>query len=376
MLFSAKKQTFETARDLALEIAANSQRLLILTEGTLDLILRAVSDLYQWERRDSDRCRVLLLSSSTSSDSLGRIAESLRGQKVSLLVAFDGEPSSRLLWILQILYGELSKGRSSEEVARRVIFCMNSREIAWERWIRSRNHRLLELSPKCQSRYLFFSEPVALLLELLGEPAWQFVEGARSFFRGSEKIGELEDPVFALAALREVQLAEHFRETLVVPDETFLGFGRWWKDLTEDTRRAFSEEGGDGLVRIGRAWVEPVSCPRPSWNFELAIDGASDYLVEALPGGGPHPTSAEMFPASWSRLEALSLEAGQARVSGKNGDSPTLAVKLALRRKEPFCIGALFGLMETLVCVSHRLAEVDDAVFYREPVICAEEMLA
>ena len=356
LLFAAKKADWDGVIELAEEFEANSERVIVLTEGLCEKLFGAVHSVCS-KIVSGRNLKIELVSSSIQTDSLEHLARGCLGKKVSLYVAVQTAPSERLVWCLRVLLSALSKGRHPDEVARRVIITTGPPASEWERWTQSSPYRTLSFPPRCAGRYLFFSEPTALLLSMMGLTPWNFVEGARSFVRQYDKLAEIDDPMFAYAALREVQLAEHHRETLVLPDETFLGFGRWWRILTEDSRRLFAEEVNDAIVWSGPVMRETPAPGRGHWVTEISLDSEAELSLDCVEGVCLPPLEADDVP-DFAELESRYRR--QIDEQRKESGYAQPSIRIVLRRRDPFCLGAFFAFFETVVCASHKLAETTD----------------
>lgn len=357
ILFAAKKADWDSVAELALELRANSEMIIILTEGMCERLFQAVVSVCPSVYSAQGKPSVQLVSSNLHSESLKSLADSVVGRKVSLFLAFHSTPSERLFWCFRVLLQALHRGRHAEEVKRRVVVTTGEAATEWERWAQRSPFRTISFPPRCANRYLFFCEPTALLMNFLGLSAWSYVEGGRSFLRQYDKAMETEDPVLAYAALREVQLAEHHRETLVLPDETYSGFGRWWLALTEDSRRAFAEEVNDGLVWTGAVMKEGGTGARLHWVTEIALDSDSQFDLQASLKDAIPPSRCPGLKA-WSELESLYRGIVNDQRTGHGYAQPSIRVNL--RRRDAFCLGALFCFFESVVSASHRLAETAD----------------
>jgi hypothetical protein len=356
ILFAAKKADWDNVDELANELKANSETILILTEGLCENLFRAVTSMCSPLFVESDRIPIEILSSSLHSESLANLAKWIVGRKVSLVLAYHNTPSDRLFWAFRVLLKALGQGRHPDEVNRRVIVTTGVAATESERWAQSSPYRTVSFPPRCASRYLFFCEPTALLLSLMNLTAWSYVEGGRSFFRQFDKKTELDDPILAYAALREVQLAEHHRETLVLPDGTYANFGQWWRVMTEDSRHLFAEESNDGLVWCGRVLKENATTTRQHWVTEIAVE--SSHQLEAETTENHDPPSSTGAISSWNELEHMYRKKVEEQREDKSYAQP--CVSIGLRRRDPFCIGALFCFFESVVAASHRLAETSD----------------
>lgn len=357
ILFAAKKADWDSVGELARELRANSERIIVLTEGMCDRLFQAVASVCSPVSTGPGNPSVQLVSSNLHPESLKSLADSVIGRKVSLFLAFHSTPSERLFWCFRVLVAALHQGRHIEEVKRRVVVTTGEAATEWERWAQRSPFRTISFPPRCANRYLFFCEPTALLMNFMGMSAWSYVEGGRSFLRQFDKVTETDDPVLAYAALREVQLAEHHRETLVLPDETFSGLGRWWQALTEDSRRAFAEEVNDGLVWAGAVMKEGGTGARLHWVTEIALDSDSQFDLQAGIEEAIPPTRCPGLKA-WSELESLYRESVNEQRGGPGYAQPS--IRINLRRRDPFCLGALFCFFESVVSASHRLAETAD----------------
>jgi hypothetical protein len=357
LLFAIKKADWDAVSELAEELLANSEKIIVLTEGLCATLFRAVMSTCA-APLELGRQTVQIVSSSLHPDNLRALADSIVGRKVSILLAFHNAPSERLVWCFRLLISALSQGRHADEVKRRVVVTTGEAASDWERWAQASDYRTVSFPHRCAGRYLFFSEPTALLLSLLGLAAWSYVEGGRSFFRQYDKLTETDDPILAYSALREVQLAEHYRETLVLPDETYGGFGAWWRLMTEDSRKLFAEEANDGLVWTGPVMQETASSGRLHWVTEISIESTPDLSLGAEPDDNIPPSSCADLPA-WSELDTLYRRQISLQRSGPGYAQPT--VRIGLRRRDPFCIGGLFCFFECVVSAGHRLAETSDA---------------
>lgn len=360
LLFACKKADWDACGELAAELSANSTGILVLTEGLCERLLRAVVATCGNHLPTENGVDLRIISSGLQSESLKSLAQSIEGQKVSLFLAFQGRPSERLIWSFRVLVQALSVGRHPDELSRRIVVCSGEAASEWELWAQNCSYRTVSFPHRCAGRYLFFSEPTAFLLSLLGRTNWSYVEGGRSFFRQFDKVTETEDPVFAYSALREVQLAEHYRETLVLPDETYQDFGLWWRLITEDSRKLFVEESNDGLLWTGSVMKELAASGRQHWVTEIAVESESEFQLSppAEEDKDSPPMSCSDL-SGWKELEKLYRQQVDGQRSGAAYASP--AVRIGLRRRDPFCIGALFAFFESVVSTSHRLAETSDS---------------
>jgi hypothetical protein len=356
VLFAAKKADWDGIAELSQELKANSDSVLILTEGLCETLFKAVRAFCSPLAPEQTPGRIQILSSSMHAESLEAVAKWIVGRKVTLILAFHNNPSERLFWSFRVLLKALSEGRHPEEVHRRVVVSTGEAASVAESWAQRSPFRTLSFPPRCASRYLFFCEPTALLLNLMDLTAWSYVEGGRSFFRQFDKKAEIEDPVLAYAALREVQLAEHHRETLVLPDESYAPFGEWWKAMTEDSRQLFAEEPNDGLVWNGRVMREAATSSRQHWVTEIAIESTHQLETENDQQSVP-PTELGAL-SSWAELEHLYKKRVDHQREGKSYAQPW--IRIGLRRRDPFCVGAIFCFFESVVAASHRLAETSD----------------
>lgn len=357
ILFAAKKAEWDQMADLAREILANSEQVLILTEGLSEALFRAIESLcLPFGSRQSTAVRVI--SSNLHGESLKHLAHSLVGRKVSLLLVYHSAPSERLFWCFHALVQSLSQGRHPDEVARRVIVTTGEAATEWERWAQKSPYRNVSFPPRCAGRYLFFTPPTAFFMSLLGLNPWSYVEGGRSFLRQYDKVAEIEDPILAYAALREVQLAEHHRETLVIPDESYSSLGHWWQLISEDSRRAISEEVNDSLVWTGNVMKEGASTARQHWVTELALEVDSSLELPALSEELAAPSSITRFQG-WRDLESVYRHKIDSQRSSQHYAQPP--IRITLRRRDSFCLGGLFAFFEAAMSASHKLAETAEA---------------
>ncbi|MCA9776339.1 MAG: hypothetical protein KC800_06470 [Candidatus Eremiobacteraeota bacterium] len=356
ILFAAKKADWDAISELSQELKANSDTILILTEGLCESLFRAVKAFCSPVLPDPKGTRVEILSSALHGESLEALTRWIVGRKVSLVLVYQNTPSERLFWTFRVLLKALSQGRHPDEVHRRVIVSTGEAASSSESWAQRSPFRTISFPPRCASRYLFFCEPTALLLSLMDLTAWSYVEGGRSFFRQFDKKAEIEDPILAYAALREVQLAEHHRETLVLPDETYAPFGEWWKALTEDSRSLFAEESNDGLVWSGRVMKETATATRQHWVTEIAVE--SSHQLETTDDKQSNPPTELEKLSGWVELEHLYKKRVDQQREGKSYAQPW--IRVGLRRRDPFCIGGIFCFFESVVAASHRLAETSD----------------
>lgn len=356
-LFAAKKPDWENVAELSEEIRANNRAMVILSEGFPEAVFRASQSLFKPRAFDSGAFPMKLVSSSRNCESLKRLGESIENQNVALLLAFHDAPSARLLWCFRLLLGHLAKGRNPDELKRRVFVATGEPTSEWERWASEAGYRTLAYPHRGSGRYLFFSEPNALVTNLLGVSAWRCVEGGRSFLRQYDKMGDIDDPIFAYAALREVQLTEHHRETLVLPDESFSGFGQWWKLVSEDTRAIFSEETFDAVVWTGRVMKGVLSPNRRHWLTEIGHDSPATMKVPELPMDAPDKGS-RGTTEQWDEIEQSYNEVVNTHRESEGFSQPS--VRIGLRRGDPFCSGGLMAFFETVICTSHRLAEIGE----------------
>ena len=359
MLFGVKKAEWDETEELAAELLANSQRIVVLSEGLCETLFRAIVSSCQGLAQTETGAPVTILSSSVQGEALKSLASALIGKRFSLIVGFEGQPSDRLVLCFRVLLDALSQGRHPEEVARRVIVSTGQAASPWERWAQGSSYRNVSFPHRCAGRYLFFSQPTALLLHLLGFTAWRFVEGGRSFFRQYDKAAETEDPILAYSALREVQLAEHNRETLVLPDNTFQDFGRWWRVLTEDSRKLFCEESSDALVWTGSVMRDCVATDRLHWVTEIAVESTPEMALEHLPAAKDAPPFHSDEIGDWQSME--DLYRGIIREHRAGSEYSQSGIRIGLRRRDPYCLGTLFAFFESVVCASHKLAETSDS---------------
>lgn len=353
VLMAAKPPTWDTLRELSEELVANNQLVIVLSEGLLEVTLRAAHSILEPLAPHHPGFSLCFVSSSLSADILTTLCRKIRGKRVSLLLAFHGEPSSRLLWCFEQLYSQLALGRRMEEVQRRVVVAARK---GWLEWAKNNKFRCLSLPERSSGRYLFFSEPVALTLMLAGVPAWQCVEGGRSLVRTFDKKAGLADSLLAYSALREVQLGESARESLLLPDETFLDFARWWRLLSEDSRQEFTEEQGESRLEVGAVLQERFPEKGRQWATEIIIDGERELEREKV-----SKETALSWPdatRSWGEGEPRYLTTLESQRADETHAQP--CVRLTLRRLDPMSIGALFAFFEGVVSASHKLADLDD----------------
>lgn len=357
VLFGARVAGWEALKELTEEIQANNTAVVVLTEGMAESTLRAALSLFEGASLDRTTLTLRVVSSSLGSEALARLSEQLVSRPVTLCVVFHDNPSPRLLWCYRLLYSCLARGRQPEELRRRVILAAGETGSEWGAWARKSGFRTLFFPDRCQGRYLFFSEPIALVLALAGLPAWQCVEGGRSFLRGFDKLAGLADPILAYAALREVQLSEPCRESLMVPDETFRDFARWWRLLGEDSRQEFGEGRGENSILLGAAMLERAPEQGRQWVTEVRVDGDRQLQVEALGETTllPWPDASRRH---WAPLEPHYEAALEHQRSDTGHAQP--AVRIRLRRCDAMSVGALFAFFEAAVSASHRLADLDD----------------
>lgn len=359
LLFGAKKAEWDGMSELAGELRANSDEVIVLCEGMAEALVRAVISTCTVGHRETNEIKVTPISSNLHLESLKNLGARLKGRRVSLLVLVQGLPSDRMVWCFRILLDALSQARHPDEVKRRVVVATGQPASPWERWAQGSSYRTVSYPHRCSGRYLFFSEPTALLLHLLGLPAWSYVEGGRSFFRQYDKMAETNDPVFAYAALREVQLAEHHRETLVLADESYIHFGRWWRVLTEESRKLFCEESHDGVLWFGSVMKEGASAGRLHWVTEIALEANVEVDVNLKEGDRDTPPLSYPEHTDWEAMETSYRQASSKEREGPGYSQPT--VRISLRRRDPFCVGSLFAFFESVVCASHKLAETGDS---------------
>ena len=358
VLFSARKTSWESIAELTEEIMANNKGLVVLTEGLAENVLRAPLSLFDGGVLGRPSFSIRVASSSLGTEALGRLCEELVTQPVTLCVVFYDDPSPRLLWCYRLLYSCLAQRRQPEELRRRVILAAGESSTNWGDWARKSGFRTLAFPERCAGRYLFFSEPVGFILQLAGVPAWQCVEGGRSFLRSFDKVGGLADPILAYSALREVQLSERCRETLMVPDETFRDFARWWRLLGEDSRQEFAEDQGESQILLGAVMLERAPEKGRQWVTEVRVEGDRQLQVEALDESTLDPWP-EASKRHWAPLEPHYDLALDHQRSDKAHAQP--CVRLRVRRCDALSVGALFAFFEGVVSVSHKLADLDDS---------------
>ncbi len=357
ILFSAKQTDWQKLSELAQEIRVNNQCLVVLTEGLTEMTLRAAASSLDLSPLLGSEFGVKIVSSSLGTDALGRLARDLEGQRVSLMVAFYSDPSPRLLWCYRLLFSHLASDREPEELRRRVFLAAGEKTSEWGLWAQKSGFRHLTFPDHCAGRYLFFSEPVALLFYLREIQAWHCIEGGRSYFRQSEKKAGLSDPLLAYCALREVKISEGCCETLMITDEMFLDFSEWWRLMGEDSRREFSEGIGRVQVCRGSVMVERQSRGLKPWATTLRIDGDTMLQVDELEKDSldPWPSASKRH---WAPLEQHYEQALEQKGETTSPGQP--GVCLRLRRLDPMSVGALFAFFEGVSSVSQRLADLGD----------------
>jgi hypothetical protein len=357
VLFNARAAAWEALAELTEEVAANNRAVVVLTEGLAESTLRAALSIFEGAALERPGLSLRVVSSSLGTEALKRLSEELVSHPVSLCVMFHSEPSPRLLWCYRLLYSCLARGRHQDELRRRVVLAAGESSSNWGTWARKSGFRTLVFPERCAGRYLFFSEPLAFILQLAGIPAWQCVEGGRSFLRAFDKAPGLADPTLAYAALREVQLSERCRETLMVPDETFRDFARWWRLLGEDSRQEFAEDRGESQILLGAVMQERAPEKGRQWVTEIKVEGDRELQVEALDEDAlaPWPDASKR---SWAPLEPH-YEAALDRQRGDEAHSGP-CVRLRIRRCDAMSVGALFAFFEAAIAASHRLADLDD----------------
>ncbi len=353
VLMAAKPPTWDNLRELSEELTANNQLVVVLSEGLLEATLRAAHSTLGPLAPHHPGASLRFVSSSLSTEVLATLCREIRGKRTSLLLVFQGEPSSRLLWCFEQMYSQLALGRRVEEVRRRVIIAA---EKGWQEWAKKNKFRYLSLPERSSGRYLFFSEPVALTLMLAGIPAWQCVEGGRSLLRTFDKKAGLADSLLAYSALREVQLGESARESLLLPDETFLDFARWWRLLSEDSRQEFTEDQGESRLEVGAVLQERFPEKGRQWVTEILIDREREFENEKV--SKENSLSWPGATRSWGEGEPRYLTTLETQRADETHAQP--CVRLTLRRLDPMSIGALFAFFEGVVSASHKLADLDD----------------
>lgn len=370
VLWSARAAQWEALAELKEEIWANNRSVVVLTEGLTESVLRAALALFEGARLEPPEITVRVISSSLGTEALGRLADEMVGRSMSLYVMFFEQPSPRLLWTYRLLYSRLAQGRPTEELKRRVVLAAGTESSDWGEWARRSGFRALHFPARCAGRFLFFSEPIALALGLCGVPAWQCVEGGRSLVRAFDKQAGLSDPLMAYAALREVQLGERCREALMVPDETFAEFARWWRLMGEESRWEFSEGLGESLIHFGAVLQQRTPSQRRQWVTEVRVEGDRALQVEALPEMALDPWEGAS-KRHWAPLEPHYDRAIDFERTQESYASPS--VRLRLRRCDALSVGALFAFFEGAMCVSHRLADLDDVWRLLQPRTLRED---
>lgn len=357
ILFSARHADWQNLSELAEEIRANNQCMVVLTEGLTEMTLRAATSCLDLSPLLGSKFTIKIVSSSLGTDALGKLARELKGQRVSLMVAFYSDPSPRLLWCYRLLFSQLSEDREPEELRRRIFLATGEKTSEWGLWAKQSGYRHLTFPDRCAGRYLFFSEPVALLYYLQDIQAWQCVEGGRSYFRQSEKKVGLSDPLLAYSALREVQLAEGCCETLMITDEMFLDFAEWWRLMGEDSRREFSEGISSAQICRGTVVCERGQDGRKPWLTTLRIEGDTMLQVDELEKDAldPWPSASKRH---WSPLEQHYERALEQQSETNSQGQPSVCLRM--RRLDPMAMGALFAFFEGVTSVSHRLADLGD----------------
>lgn len=357
VLLAARQATWNGLSELTEEVAANNKAVVVLTEGLAESTVRAALGIFEGASLARPRLPIRVISSSLGTEALGRLCEELVSEPVTLCVMFHENPSPRLLWCYRLLYSYLAQDRQPEELRRRVILAAGEATSTWGDWARRSGFRTLAFPDRCAGRYLFFSEPIAFILQLAGVPAWQCVEGGRSFVRGFDKAAGLADPILAYSALREVQLSECCRETLMVPDETFRDFARWWRLLGEDSRQEFAEDRGESGILLGAVMLERAPEKGRQWVTEVRVEGDRELQVEAL-----HESALDPWPEAskrhWAPLEPHYEDALDHQRADEAHAKPS--VRLRVRRCDAMSVGALFAFFEAAISASHRLADLDD----------------
>ncbi len=348
VLMGAKLPAWNALDELADEMKANNDVIIVLTEGLVESVLRATLTLFSPSKTETLNLRVV--SSSISNENLWSLLSKLQKQRVSILLAFHGDPSDRILWCFEQLFHKLSQGRRKEELQRRVVVAGGKR---WLDWAKKLGLRYLNFPERSAGRYLFFSEPVALTLLLAGVPAWQCVEGGRSFVRSFDKKIGSADLILAYSALREVQLTERCRESLLVPDDSFIDFASWWRLISEDSRQEITEDQGESRIQVGAVLRERSPEKGRRWLTEIVLD-----VYQEAPSVEDSPS------LTWPKAVRSWGSPEPCYESFLNQGDAGLALpgtRISLRRLDPMSIGALFAFFEGVISASHKLADLDDA---------------
>lgn len=355
VLFAAKPALWSTLSELALEIVSNNKSCIILSEGLIEELIRASLSMLKPFGPACASCDLKLVGSNLGNEFLKQLCLEITDQPVSLYVLFYDRPSPRLLWCYRLLYSALAVNRSQAELKRRVILAAGETASQWASWAKASGFRTLAFPLGCDGRYLFFSQPIALILELAGFTAWQCVEGGRSFMRGHDKKGGFSDPVLAYSALREMQLTDGLKESLDIPDQSFQGFARWWKAIGEDSRQAFSEAHSIASITSEAVVMKAIAPGERQWVTRIRSEAEKDLHALALAADAmpPWPKASKR---SWGPLEEHYEKLLEAQYTGPNYGHPCPLLKL--RRQDPSSIGALFAFFEASVSTCHRLADI------------------
>ena len=134
ILFAAKKADWDAISELSQELKANSDTILILTEGLCESLFRAVKAFCSPVLPDPKGTRVEILSSALHGESLEALTRWIVGRKVSLVLVYQNTPSERLFWTFRVLLKALSQGRHPDEVHRRVIVSTGEAASSSESW--------------------------------------------------------------------------------------------------------------------------------------------------------------------------------------------------------------------------------------------------
>mgnify|MGYP001949611154 CR=1 FL=1 len=111
ILFAAKKADWDAIGELSQELKANSEMVIVLTEGLCETVFKAVRAFCSPLHPEQSGSKIKILSSSMHAESLEAVAKWIVGRKVSLVLAFHNTPSERLFWTFRVLLKALSEGR-------------------------------------------------------------------------------------------------------------------------------------------------------------------------------------------------------------------------------------------------------------------------
>ena len=197
-------------RDLAQELQANSDAILVLGPAGLELGARALARATAPpSSREVGRLE-FVLGDWSGTGRLGELVGSLGPRRVSLVVLMGPEPGPEVLACLRVLHAHVAKRHGTAEATRRIVFASHGGGGFPQEVSRERGFRLLEPPHPVPEAYSALTPAGLLVASLAGTDPALLVEGARSMARSMEGHPPAELPCVQYASAR-LLLAEEGR---------------------------------------------------------------------------------------------------------------------------------------------------------------------